>query len=100
VIKHQNIIGWDLFLKGYISSYWTHAIFDLKDISEVHFSDNWDAKNVELAITLYRGLWDNRNRHIYGGTKCLRLVRSSGHSTTYATHTSSGTRRPWSDINL
>jgi hypothetical protein len=55
--------------KGYISSYWTHAIFDLKDISEVHFSDNWDTKNVELAITLYRGVWDDRNRHIHGGTK-------------------------------
>jgi hypothetical protein len=57
-IKHQNIIGLDLFRKGFISQYWSHAYYDLNHTSVVHESNNWDVKLVECAIGLYKGIWE------------------------------------------
>jgi len=35
-IKHQNIIGWDLFFKGYTSTYWIHVYNDLMQHAKNH----------------------------------------------------------------
>jgi hypothetical protein len=34
-----------------------------------HNSQNWDVKFVGAAITLYKDIWDARNKHIHGQTK-------------------------------
>jgi hypothetical protein len=68
-IKHQNIIGWDLFFKGYTSTYWIHVYNDLMQHAKKHNSQNWDVKFVGAAITLYKDIWDARNKHIHGQTK-------------------------------
>jgi len=67
-IKHQNIIGRDLFLKGYISTYWSHTFEDLRQQCEPHKISNWEVKLLGAAITLHKGIWDARNKHIHGST--------------------------------
>jgi hypothetical protein len=67
-IKHQNIIGWDLFLKGYISIYWSHPYEDLKQHDEPHNIPNREVKLTGAAIGRYKGIWDARNKDIHGGT--------------------------------
>jgi hypothetical protein len=68
-IQHQIIIGWDLFIKGYTSSYWMHACSDLMPNSVTHFSSNWDVKLVDAAISLYKGIRETRNEHIQVNSK-------------------------------
>jgi hypothetical protein len=68
-INHQNILGWDLFMKGYTSTYWSHLCNDLMQNSETHFSSNWDVKFVDAAISLYKGIWEAWNKHMHGSTR-------------------------------
>jgi hypothetical protein len=68
-IQHQIIIGWDLFIKGYTSSYWMHACSDLMPNPVTHFFSNWDVKLVDAAISLYKGIWETCNKHIHGNSK-------------------------------
>jgi hypothetical protein len=56
-------------MKGFISQYWSHAYHDLNHTSAVHLSNNWDVKLVEHAIGLYKGIWEERNKHIHGNTR-------------------------------
>jgi hypothetical protein len=65
-VHHQNLFGWDMFLKGFTSSCWNdiQCIF-AKDVATVQ---QWDTKLVACLLTLYRSLWDNRNTHIHGKT--------------------------------
>lgn len=53
-IQHQNIIGWDLFLRGYKSIQWIKAYEDLFDDEQFFPKTEWDVQLVKLAIDLYR----------------------------------------------
>jgi hypothetical protein len=65
-ICHQNIIGWNAFLKGYTSQYWTEIYMDSMELFKNHESQNWGEKLVEAAITLLRHIWDDRNQYLHG----------------------------------
>jgi hypothetical protein len=68
-IKHQNIIGWDLFMKGFTSIYWSHAYHDLHHNTATHASYNWKVTLVQNALALYKGIWEDRNKHIHGNNR-------------------------------
>jgi hypothetical protein len=42
-IHHQNNVGWDLFLKGYTSTYWVHTQFALSGFTNtLSNGKHWD----------------------------------------------------------
>ncbi len=67
-IRHQNILGWDMFLKGFISKHWgtTQALDSTKNT--VRDGTDSDAKLTNSSLSLYRNIWDNRNKSIYGSS--------------------------------
>jgi hypothetical protein len=50
-IRHQNVIGWDNFLKGYVSKYWREIQMECTMVS---MCQNWDVRMVQNALTLYQ----------------------------------------------
>jgi len=68
-IHHQNIIGWDNFLWGYMSSYWLH-IFQEAHLCDVSRPNQWwDIKLVEGAITLSCQTWADWNVYLHGSLR-------------------------------
>jgi len=65
-IRHQNIIGWGCFLRGYTSIYWKHNFVALYNNAHSHPRPDWDIRLVTLAIDLYTQVWHHRNAHIHG----------------------------------
>jgi hypothetical protein len=56
-ITHQNTLGWDKFLKGFISSFWS----PIQDQYQGHLNrsnPHWESAWIHLAITLFKQLWE------------------------------------------
>ena len=63
-ICHQNLIGWDNFLKGFTSSMW-------KDVQNHHpvgrgSGKPWDSALVEKILHLQNNIWDDQNLLLHG----------------------------------
>jgi len=55
-IRHQNIIGWDCFLKGYTSALW-HTLAESISDSSMHnkkLLTTWDVQLKSMAIKLHK----------------------------------------------
>jgi hypothetical protein len=65
---NQNLIGWNNFLKGYISRYWKNAQSITSQKSSCTKQSRWDTEITSLAITLLRKIWEARNTHVHGTT--------------------------------
>jgi len=68
-VCHQNVIGWNIFLKGYTSQYWTQLYSNSTELSEHHKIPNWGIKMVKNAISLLKQIWDNCNQYLHGTTR-------------------------------
>jgi hypothetical protein len=69
-IRHQNLLGWDLFLCGFTSNYWNTVFY----MAHSHSSSTktiqlWDQKLVEESLNLYQFIWTTRNIFLHGTTK-------------------------------
>jgi hypothetical protein len=69
VIRHQNIIGWDNFLRGYTSSHWLSVFQQSHSCDTVHQSLNWDKILVEGPIKVSKQILSDRNTHLHGSSK-------------------------------
>jgi hypothetical protein len=67
-IRHQNLIGWDLFLCGYTSMFWQLSYSSLFQNNLTHPDPNWGTHLVTLALELYKGIWDDRNLFYHGSS--------------------------------
>jgi hypothetical protein len=74
-IEHQNSIGWNNFLHGFISKSWltTYSIFhyELQGTSNVNkcsHSKTWMNKLQHATLKFSIEVWLNRNQHVYGLT--------------------------------
>jgi hypothetical protein len=56
-IRHQNLIGWNMFLKGFTSQYWNQLYCTSTEISNNHKVSNWGVKVVENDLVLLRQIW-------------------------------------------
>ena len=65
--RHQNLIGWDMFLKGFTFIYW-HELQTAYPSPEANVQ-HWDFTLVRSLLKLYTSIWDDRNAHIHGFTK-------------------------------
>jgi hypothetical protein len=63
-ICHQNIVGWNNFMRGYISTYWADYI----SIPHPKFVTNWDISLISHILTLTTAIWRDRNGVIHGDT--------------------------------
>jgi hypothetical protein len=67
--RHQNIIGWDNFLRGYTSQYWLKIYNDAHDTTtSIDPSMDWDKRLVSEAINIYKAIWDDRY-YLHGNSK-------------------------------
>ncbi len=69
-IRSQNIIGWDSFLKGFISKLWRSVYDDIctsyQPTSDHHQTLPWDYSLTTLSISLFKGIWDDCNKFLHG----------------------------------
>jgi len=68
-LRHQNIIGWHNFLRGYIFIYWEELYYLAHESSRKSRNVSWSIKLVEGAIDLYRKIWSDRNSFVHGTTR-------------------------------
>jgi hypothetical protein len=47
-IRHQNILGWDAFLKGFMLRYWHLSYLEAHKQNPPHQQSNWDEKLISL----------------------------------------------------
>jgi hypothetical protein len=66
--RHQNLIGWNEFMRGYISKYWTKLHHTTKQESKIKRQCPWNIKITRLVLDAHRGIWEDRNKHVYGKT--------------------------------
>jgi len=67
--RHQNIIGWDNFLRGYTSLYWLKIFQQSHTYATDHPSPHRDKNFVENSISLFHQIWSDRNSHLHGSSK-------------------------------
>jgi len=68
--RHQTIIGWDLFIKGYILVNWQAAFMALTtQSSEAPLPHIWTNYLSFEAITLLQDIWKGGNIFLHGTTK-------------------------------
>ncbi len=67
-VTHQNIIGWENALRGYVSSYWISKEFIKgKNKRQLH-KRYWDNMMVGSLIDIHHSIWNKRNEHMHGKT--------------------------------
>jgi hypothetical protein len=67
--RHQNIIGWDNFLRGYISHHWASAYHAITDPNIKTTKTPWPQSAVSAALTLSFKIWSHRNTFVHRKTK-------------------------------
>jgi hypothetical protein len=72
-VRHQNLIGWDTAIRGYVSSYWITNGMSLHDPSHKR---GWETKIVVNLIDMHREIWAKRNEHIHGKTVQEAKIRA------------------------
>ena len=81
-IKHQNILGWDNFLRGFTSIYWTDLVLLAHhDDKELKPHQLWAEKLVSFILSCTQSIWQSRNKSIHGTSRleakqllCQRVV--------------------------
>lgn len=69
-IRHQNLIGWDCFLKGYTSTLWSTLVTEtsLSTIRSQPNADSLDVLFIAAIIKLHKSIWEDRNKILHGTT--------------------------------
>jgi hypothetical protein len=62
-VRHQNILGWDNFLRGYISKYWGNI-----GASQGERGKSWESKLTSSILRLHKEIWDGCNTFVHGKT--------------------------------
>jgi hypothetical protein len=80
--RHQNIIGWDKFIRGYISSKWAaaqHKFVSARHKEQKKRTQGWDVCLTKLTLRLTVELWEWRNNYVFGQTaeEAKRLARAA-----------------------
>jgi hypothetical protein len=65
-ICHQNVLGWDMFLKKFTSIYW--AKIQLQQPVMISDTHSWETMLMRNLLQLYKGLWDDENSCLHGLT--------------------------------
>jgi len=60
-IRHQNIVGWTNFLRGYISTFWETAYNSAHSYTMEKKCSNWATQLAQASIELYHNIWKERN---------------------------------------
>ena len=65
-IKHQNIVGWDNFCRGYISKLWTSTQQEQYTSNKHH--SKWAEKLTSTILNMHYEIWKDRNTYVHGKT--------------------------------
>jgi hypothetical protein len=66
--RHQNLIGWDLFLPGFISSLWT-KVYKASEIQHRQSEEQWSKKLMASTLTFSHSIWMAWNQSLHGTTR-------------------------------
>jgi hypothetical protein len=64
-VQHQNVIGWENLLRGYVSQFWTHIYYQEDKRPK---KCPWHDRITEAALLLHKTLWRKCNEAIHGIT--------------------------------
>ena len=68
---HQAQLGWDMFLRGFISTKWGAAqeAYLAQRVDTARHKSRWLTVVVGKMLLIHSTVWGNRNRHIHGATE-------------------------------
>jgi hypothetical protein len=66
--RHQNLIGWSDFFRGFISKLWIKAHYLTRNITNDKKQPPWHTKITFLIHKLHRNTWEHRNTFVHGTT--------------------------------
>ncbi len=72
-VRHQNIIGWDKFLRGYTSTYWMDSRHSFHPQTN---KKNWGNSITQIAIDLHKAIWSDRNTFVHGKDETERIQKA------------------------
>lgn len=64
-VHHQNILGWRIFMNGYISIYWG-KYQDEANTTSKYKPANWRKRLIQANLELQRKIWEARNNTVHG----------------------------------
>lgn len=67
-IQHQNILGWDSSLRGFMSTFWEDIYINAHSLSHSRIENQWAQKLVETMLSLSSDIWKDRKQHLNGTT--------------------------------
>ena len=71
--EEQNDIGWDMFLRGFVSRRWRHlqhCYLLQKRTKDVHAVDKWSRNFIKSILDFNRKLWKERCEIVHAETNC------------------------------
>jgi hypothetical protein len=73
-IQHQDLIGWNMFLRGFTSRLWFTVFSTLHDNTNIK-KQRWDVTLVYAITSLVRDIRSDRNNTLHGTTKSETTLR-------------------------
>jgi hypothetical protein len=66
--RHQNLIGWPEFLRGFISKHWIKVHrFTCNEAGDKK-QPPWHTKITSIVLKLHKDIWEDRNNFVHGQT--------------------------------
>jgi hypothetical protein len=66
---HQNLLGWDFFLRGFLYNKWTTAYDSFYIADSTQTLQQWFRKFVASTLTFTHSIWRARNHAVHGNTR-------------------------------
>jgi hypothetical protein len=68
-LQHQNILGWENFLRGFTSVYWLRAQLHDRTVDNKNKRRSpWNLCLVRGILNVHEQIWEDRNTQIHGRT--------------------------------
>ncbi len=67
--RHQNILGWDNFIRGYISKKWLYANQRMTAQKTKSTGKKWNIIVTQVILDMHHEIWKSRSESVHGKTK-------------------------------
>jgi hypothetical protein len=66
--RHQNLIGWDMLLRGFSSKFWAVAQEKVATTTSTLRKPAWSTVFVDNMLLIHKKIWEDRNQFVHGKT--------------------------------
>lgn len=75
-IRHQNIVGWENFFRGFISNKWETANTSYQNTQNNSKLSQWSTNLTKYVLDCHLDIWRNRNETVHGKTLKEKITKA------------------------